>query len=73
MKLGMRAIPVEYGSEAVGIGDLVSLQSQFVDESPIQLAVPVAGPADQQVLKFTAVFDFALDKSVLLQLIFRRC
>lgn len=39
----------------------------------IQLAVAVAGPADQQVLEFAAVFDFALDKIVLLQLIFRRC
>lgn len=69
----MRAIPVEYGSEAVGIGDLVSLQSQFVDESPIQLAVAVSAAADQQILEFAAVFDFALDKIVLLQLIFRRC
>ena len=62
-----------HGSEAAGIGNLISLQSQFVDEIPVQLAVAVAGAANQQVLKFTAVFDFALDKSVLLQLIFRLC
>ena len=56
-----------HGSEASGIGNLISLQSQLINEIPIQPAVPVAAAADQQILEFAAVFDFALDQVVLLQ------
>ena len=45
-KNGMNGIPIWNGSEAVSVGNLISAQRQFIDEIPVQLAVPVTGAAD---------------------------
>lgn len=46
LKNGMKVIPFWNGSKTVGVSNFISMQRQFINEIPIQLAVPVAGAAD---------------------------